>query len=640
MANINSKLTLDNSQFQKSAKASKTLISGLGKGLAAVGGAAKVAAAGVTVATGALVGLIAVNARTIDRLGKVAKTTGFAADTLQKFQFAAEQTGVTSDNAALALRRFSRRLGEAQKGSGELLPALKKLGIQTRDNNGNLKTAEQVLFEFADGISKTTNESEALALAFKAFDSEGAELVNVLRDGSAGLNEFFDEAERLGFILTKTSIEGVERFNDEMNKLKLTVGGLGKQFTAALAPVLEKLATQFTNFIVDTIAAKGGMEEFGKYLKDQFLTIVQTVIKTFVTLYNVIVQVVNGIQSALSFLGIGGEVANLKKNIEELREESNKAGWWTRFNAATGETARILKEEMGSAFLLTDENIAKAIAILEKRVTQLQATGQGGSLLTPISAEDLMKTLQFVETYKEEVKSANKEVYNEIVTVGQKIAPTLLDIMLDALFPKQAVDKFFDTYDNAAASTAEKIKAAFVLVGDAINIALPNLKDKFINSGVGDFVTTLEDGLVKAGQMLEDSLATAIATGKADFTSLGDHIKQVLAKAMVQKFISIPIMKLFGLTGLASGGPAKAGQPYLVGEEGMEVFVPKTAGTVIPNDQTMDMMNGGGGAIGGGTTHVTYNISALDSRSWKQMLAQDPEYMFNLTQAGRRRLPV
>ena len=287
--------------------------------------------------------------------------------------------------------------------------------------------------------------------------------------------------------------------------------------------------------------------------------------------------------------------------------------------------------------MLTDKNLAQAIEVLEARLKTLKDSGQGGSLLTPISAEDLMKTLNFVETYKEEVKSANKEVYNEIVTVGQKTAKTLLDIMLDALFPVQAVDKFFDTYDNAAASTAEKIKAAFVLVGDAINIALPNLKEKFINSGVGDFVTTLEDGLVKAGQMLEDSLATAIATGKADFTSLGAHIKQVLAKAMVQKFLTVPIMGLFGLAG---GGPAKAGQPYVVGEEGPELFIPKNSGTVIPNDQTMDMMNGGGGGIGGGTTHVTYNISALDSRSWKQMLAQDPEYMFNLTQAGRRRLPV
>lgn len=37
--------------------------------------------------------------------------------------------------------------------------------------------------------------------------------------------------------------------------------------------------------------------------------------------------------------------------------------------------------------------------------------------------------------------------------------------------------------------------------------------------------------------------------------------------------------------GLASGGPAYAGNPYLVGERGPEMFVPQASGTVVPNHQ-------------------------------------------------------
>ena len=634
MADIKSKLILDNAQFNKAAKVSKKLLGGVGAGLSAVGGAAKTAAIAITAATGAFTAMVAINVANIDRLGKVSKTTGFAAETLQKFQFAAEQSGITADNAALALRRFARRLGEAQKNTGELLPALKKLGIETRDSAGNLKSAEQVLFEFADGIGKTENASEALALAFKAFDSEGAELVNVLRDGSAGLNEFFNEADRLGFVLSTSAIQGVEDFNDSFGKLKMTVTGLSRQFTAALAPVLESLSTQFTNFIVDTIAAQGGMEEFGKYLKDQFLDVVKMVIKAFVTLFNTIVEVVNGIQQALSFLGIGGEVASLTQEIADLRAESNKAGWWERFNFATGEAAAILEEEFGGAFMLTDKNLDQAIAVLEKRLGELKASGEGGSLLTPISAESIMKALNFVDSYKEEIIKANEQIIEEVVVSAQKLKPTLLDIMLDALFPVDAVNKFFETYDNEAATAAEKIKAAFIMVGEAINQALPNLKDKLSNSGIGEFTTTLEDGMVKAGQMLEDSLASAIATGKADFSTLGDHIKQVLAKAMVQKFISGPIMAMFGL---ATGGPATAGQPYIVGEKGPELFIPKNSGTVIPNDATEALSGGGGMGMGGG--QVTYNINAVDARSFKELVAADPEYLYNVTQVGARRQP-
>ena len=636
MADIKSKLILDNAQFNKAAKVSKKLIGGVGAGLSAVGGAAKTAAIAITAATGAFTAMVAINVGNIDRLGKVAKTTGFAAETLQKFQFAAEQSGVSSDGAALALRRFARRLGEAQKGSGELLPALKKLGIATRDSEGNLKSAETVLFEFADGISKTENASAKLSLAFKAFDSEGAELVNVLRDGSAGLNEFFNEADRLGFVLSTSAIQGVEDFNDSFQKLKITTSGLSRQFTAALAPVMEDLSTQFTNFIVDTIEAQGGMEEFGKFLKDKFLDIVKMVIKAFVTLFNTVVDVVNGIQSALSMLGIGGEIADLEKGIAALREESNAPGWFARFNfTMPGETDKIMRDLLGNFYLLTDKNIETGLIALQARIDELKASGQGGSLLTPISAESIMKALNFVESYKEEVIKANEEIIEEVIVSAKKLKPTLLDIMLDALFPVDAVNKFFEVYDSEAATAAEKIKAAFIMVGEAINNALPNLKEKLSNSGIGDFTTTLEDGMVKAGQMLEDSLASAIATGKADFSTLGDHIKQVLAKAMVQKFISGPIMAMFGL---ATGGPATAGQPYIVGEKGPELFIPKNSGTVIPNDATEALAGGGGMGMGGGG-QVTYNINAVDARSFKQLVAEDPEYIYNVTQVGARRQP-
>jgi phage-related minor tail protein len=47
----------------------------------------------------------------------------------------------------------------------------------------------------------------------------------------------------------------------------------------------------------------------------------------------------------------------------------------------------------------------------------------------------------------------------------------------------------------------------------------------------------------------------------------------------------------------AAGGPVSSGQPYLVGEQGPELFVPSASGTIIPN-------GGGGGAVGGQTVNV------------------------------------
>jgi tape measure domain-containing protein len=88
------------------------------------------------------------------------------------------------------------------------------------------------------------------------------------------------------------------------------------------------------------------------------------------------------------------------------------------------------------------------------------------------------------------------------------------------------------------------------------------------------------------------------------------------------------------IPGLATGGPAMAGQPYIVGERGPELFVPSGPGTVIPNNR----LGGSGGGIGG-VTQITYNIQAVDALSFKQLVARDPEFIYSVSQAGARRLP-
>ena len=60
---------------------------------------------------------------------------------------------------------------------------------------------------------------------------------------------------------------------------------------------------------------------------------------------------------------------------------------------------------------------------------------------------------------------------------------------------------------------------------------------------------------------------------------------------------------LFGLLGFANGGNPPVGKPSIVGEKGPELFVPKTSGTVIPNDKLG----------GGGTTNISVNVDASGS---------------------------
>ena len=62
----------------------------------------------------------------------------------------------------------------------------------------------------------------------------------------------------------------------------------------------------------------------------------------------------------------------------------------------------------------------------------------------------------------------------------------------------------------------------------------------------------------------------------------------------------------------ARGGPVRAHQPYMVGERGPELFVPRSAGTIVPN-------GGGGGAL---VVHIDARESFFDTPASLQRLAQ------------------
>jgi hypothetical protein len=75
-----------------------------------------------------------------------------------------------------------------------------------------------------------------------------------------------------------------------------------------------------------------------------------------------------------------------------------------------------------------------------------------------------------------------------------------------------------------------------------------------------------------------------------------------------------------GIKLFADGGEPPVGVPSIVGERGAELFIPKTAGTIIPNNQLSSMM--------GNQPQVVYNgpyianMSNIDSKSFEQRIYQ------------------
>jgi lambda family phage tail tape measure protein len=134
----------------------------------------------------------------------------------------------------------------------------------------------------------------------------------------------------------------------------------------------------------------------------------------------------------------------------------------------------------------------------------------------------------------------------------------------------------------------------------------------------------------------EDLMVNFVKTGSLDFKTFANNIiaefvriqaKQIALGIFGGSGTSSVMGSILGLPGRASGGPVTGNSPYLVGENGPELFVPKTSGQIVPN-----------GAMGG-STQVTYNINAVDAPSFRTMLAREPELIYAITQKGANSIP-
>lgn len=232
------------------------------------------AALGVTLGAAALVGFGRRMLANADAVAKAADKVGLATEALQELRYAAERAGVGQATLDMAMQRFSRRVGEAAQGGGELAGTLEQYGIAVTDAHGRTRSLDDVLDDLADAIAGAGSEQERLRIAFKAFDSEGAALVGTLKNGRQGLAELRQEARDLGLVLDDSLIREAEAANDELGRLGGTLRtGLTRAFLD-LAPVLQETAEDLRDFLQENDweswarGAVDAMQWVGRGLRD------------------------------------------------------------------------------------------------------------------------------------------------------------------------------------------------------------------------------------------------------------------------------------------------------------------------------------------------------------------------------------
>ena len=234
---------------------------------------------GLTAVAGAAgIGLLVKSSlQSIDTLGKTAQKLGVTSQALQKLRYASNLAGVETRTVDMAVQRFTRRLSEAANGTGEAKDALKELGLNAKELAK--QPLDKQMLKLADAFDNVQSSGDKVRLAFKLFDSEGVAFVNTLEGGSAALQQMFQDAEGLGFILSSSAVKGVEEANDAMMKLGTMFGGVRDQLVAALAPALRVIVDLMRNKLVKAIETAGGIKKFAKELAIGVINLVESIAK-------------------------------------------------------------------------------------------------------------------------------------------------------------------------------------------------------------------------------------------------------------------------------------------------------------------------------------------------------------------------
>ena len=154
-----------------------------------------------------------------------------------------------------------------------------------------------------------------------------------------------------------------------------------------------------------------------------------------------------------------------------------------------------------------------------------------------------------------------------------------------------------------------------------------NNSNKDLDETLKKVLLSAQDVRLNGINALENALVSVIdrtSSVKDAFKSMARSIISDLVRMQVQQSITGPLASFMGFnvggsspSGKAIGGPVQAGQPYVVGERGPEMFVPNQSGSIVPNGRM-----GGGGIVVNQTVNISTGVQQTVRAEVMQMLPQ------------------
>lgn len=242
-----------NDAFEKSNKHLQTF----GKNLQKAGAGMAAAGVSVTAALGLAVKSLASAADTAD---DTAKRTGLTVEAVQELGYAAKMCGMDLGTVEIALRTMQRNLADTGAESATFKGALEAMGINLKELR-QMNPQEQ-FDTLTKAIAGVADPSQRAGLAMAVFGRSGTALLPMLAEGTAGIARLKNEAHQYGYVMSREVAEAGSNFNDNLDRLKGSVGGLAQQVAAGLLPGLNSLTRAMADAVVgvkDWVSAHPGL---------------------------------------------------------------------------------------------------------------------------------------------------------------------------------------------------------------------------------------------------------------------------------------------------------------------------------------------------------------------------------------------
>lgn len=202
-------------------------------------------------ASGALTAVTLSVSESIAQMGDFGTAVGASVQNLQALTYAAEQNGGSFEDVSRGLRTLVDTAGNAAAGNESAAKSFAQVGVSVRGANGKLKDADTLMSDVADGLSKVTDPTARLTAAQNLLGKGAVKLLPAFMDGAAGLDALRTEAESIGYVLDKETIERFKNLDDAMDNLGARSKGLRNLLGKAFLPFVEKSVASITRLLAD-----------------------------------------------------------------------------------------------------------------------------------------------------------------------------------------------------------------------------------------------------------------------------------------------------------------------------------------------------------------------------------------------------